>query len=85
MTTTTATIWKYPPMDTTYWLEDGRVMTLQEIFDDLGYANLPGFEDEFEEMLFAYGAWESEEAMREALANRIYERNLGKGIGFREV
>ena len=83
--TTNEIIWSCPPLDTNYWLEDGRVMTLRGIFDDLGQENLPENEDEFEDLLVCYGAWESEEAMREAVSQRIYERNLGGSIGFREV
>ena len=85
MTTTTATTWKLPDLDTVYHLEDHEPMTLGQMLEGVDPEFIPSDQTMLEDLLWAFGAWESLEDMNAAMATRVYAVGPDGRVGFRLV
>ena len=85
MTATTTATWTMPDLDTVYKIEDGPDMTLRQMLDGIDPELLPADQTMFEDLLWAFGAWESLEKMQAALASRQPARDFDGKTGFRLV
>lgn len=89
MTTATitneGTAWKLPDLDTVYHCEELGHMTLGQMLDgvdpDLVHSNQTMYED----LLWAFGAWETLEEMNAAMATRVYAATPDGKVGFQLV
>lgn len=78
---TTATItkeaaaWKLPDLDTVYHCEELGPMTLGQMLDGVDPDLIPSDQTMYEDLLWAFGAWESLEEMQAAMATRVYARD----------
>lgn len=85
MTTATATAFKLPDLDTVYHLEDHEPMTLGQMLDGVDPDLIPSDQTMLEDLLWAFGAWESLEEMNAAMATRVYTTDPDGTVGFRLV
>ena len=72
MTTATATAFKLPDLDTVYHCEGLGAMTLGQMLDGVDPDLIPSDQTMLEDLLWAFGAWESLEDMNAAMATRVY-------------
>ena len=87
MTTTTsaATTWALPDLDTTYHLEDHEPMTLGQMLDGVDPDLVPSDQTMYEDLLWAFGAWETLDEMNAAMATRVYATGPDGKVGFKLV
>ena len=85
MTTATATAFKLPDLDTVYHLEDHEPMTLGQMLDGVDPDLIPSDQTMLEDLLWAFGAWESLEEMNAAMQARVYCAGPDGTVGFRLV
>lgn len=85
ITTTKATGWKLPDLDTVYHLEDHEPMTLGQMLDGVDPEFIPSNQTMLEDLLWAFGAWEDLEAMNAAMQARVYTSTPDGLVGFRLV
>ena len=88
MTTTItkeATAWKLPDLDTVYHGEDLGPMTLAQMLDGVDPDLIPSDQTMYEDLLWAFGAWESLEEMNAAMATRVYATSPDGKVGFKLV
>lgn len=71
-TTTTATTWKLPDLDTVYHLEDHEPITLGQMLDGVDPDLIPTDQTMLEDLLWAFGAWEDLESMNAAAGSRAH-------------
>lgn len=81
----TDTAWTMPDLDTVFHIEEGGTMTLREMLEGLDEDLVPASLGDFENMLWAYGAWSDLAEMDAAMRARTYDRDLGDEIGFRAM
>ena len=72
MITATATAFKLPDLDTVYHCEGLGTMTLGQMLDGVDPDLIPSDQTMYEDLLWAFGAWESLEEMNAAMATRVY-------------
>ena len=88
---TTATItkeaaaWKLPDLDNAYHLENHEPMTLGQMLDGVDPDLVPSDQTMYEDLLWAFGAWESLEDMNAAMATRVYATGPDGKVGFKLV
>ena len=87
---TTATItkeaaWKLPDLDTVYHCEELGPMTLGQMLDGVDPDLIPSDQTMYEDLLWAFGAWETLEEMNAAMATRVYTATPDGKVGFRLV
>lgn len=87
---TTATItkeaaWKLPDLDTVYRCEELGPMTLGQMLDGVDPDLVPSDQMMYEDLLWAFGAWETLEQMNAAMATRVYTATPDGKVGFRLV
>ena len=75
MTTATATAFKLPDLDTVYHCEDLGPMTLGQMLDGVDPDLIPSDQRMYEDLLWAFGAWDTLEEMQVAMATRVYARD----------
>ena len=85
MTTATATAFKLPDLDTVYHCEGLGTMTLGQMLDGVDPDLIPSDQTMLEDLLWAFGAWESLEEMNAAMATRVYATGLDGKVGFKLV
>lgn len=85
MTTATATAFKLPDLDTVYFCEELGPMTLGQMLDGVDPDLIPSDQTMLEDLLWAFGAWESLEEMNVAMATRVYATGPDGKVGFRLV
>lgn len=85
MTTATATAFKLPDLDTVYHCEGLGAMTLGQMLDGVDPDLIPSDQTMYEDLLWAFGAWESLEEMNAAMATRVYATSPDGKVGFRLV
>ena len=85
MTTATATAFKLPDLDTVYHCEGLGTMTLGQMLDGVDPDLIPSDQTMYEDLLWAFGAWESLEDMNAAMATRVYATGPDGRVGFRLV
>ena len=83
--TATATAWKLPDLDTIYHLEDHEPMTLGQMLDGIDEDLIPSDQTMLEDLLWAFGAWDTLEEMNAAMATRVYVAAPDGTVGFRLV
>ena len=74
-----------PDPGTVYHIEDGGTMTLGEMLEGMDEDLVPTSPEDFENLLWAYGAWSDLAEMDAALRARTYDRGFDDEIGFRAV
>ena len=74
-TTAAATAWKLPDLDTVYHCEDLGPMTLGQMLDGVDPDLIPSDQMMYEDLLWAFGAWDTLEEMQVAMATRVYARD----------
>ena len=72
MTTATATAFRLPDLDTVHHCEGHGTMTLGQMLDGVDPDLIPSDQTMYEDLLWAFGAWESLEEMNAAMATRVY-------------
>ena len=82
---TETTTWKLPDLDTTYHLEDHEPMTLGQMLDGVDPEFVPTDQTMLEDLLWAFGAWDTLEEMNAAMATRVYVADPDGTVGFRLV
>ena len=70
--TNEATAWKLPDLDTVYHCEELGPMTLGQMLDGVDPDLVPSDQTMYEDLLWAFGAWETLEEMQAAMATRVY-------------
>ena len=89
MTTATitneATAWKLPDLDTVYHCEGLGAMTLGQMLDGVDPDLIPSDQTMYEDLLWAFGAWESLEDTNAAMVTRVYATSPDGRVGFRLV
>ena len=85
MTTATATAFKLPDLDTVDHCEGLGTMTLGQMLDGVDPDLIPSDQTMYEDLLWAFGAWESREEMNAAMATRVYVADPDGMVGFRLV
>ena len=86
MTTNTATTtWTLPDLDTVYHIEDHDPMTLGQMLDGVDPECIPTDQTMLEDLLWAFGAWESLAEMNAAMQARVYVNTPDGFVGFRLV
>ena len=85
MTTATATAFKLPDLDTTYHCEGLGTMTMGQMLDGVDPDLVPSDQTMYEDLLWAFGAWESLEEMNAAMATRVYVTGADGMVGFKLV
>ena len=89
MTTATitneATAWKLPDLDTVYHCEELGPMTLGQMLDGVDPDLVPSDQTMYEDLLWAFGAWDTLEEMNAAMATRVYTATPDGKVGFRLV
>ena len=81
----TATAFKLPDLDTVYHCEGLGTMTLGQMLDGVDPDLIPSDQTMYEDLLWAFGAWESLEEMNAAMATRVYATDPDGKAGFRLV
>ena len=66
--TNAAPAWELPDRETAYYLEEGSTMTLGEMLEGVTADLIPTDQSMLDDLLTAYGAWESPELARIAAA-----------------
>ena len=84
-TITNETAWKLPDLDTVYHCEGLGAMTLGQMLDGVDPDLIPSDQTMLEDLLWAFGAWESLEEMNAAMATRVYATGPDGRVGFRLV
>ena len=74
-TVTNETSWKLPDLDTVYHCEDLGPMTLGQMLDGVDPELVPSDQMMYEDLLWAFGAWDTLEEMQAAMATRVYARD----------
>lgn len=82
MTTATTTAFKLPDLDTVYHCEGLGAMTLGQMLDGVDPDLIPSDQTMLEDLLWAFGAWESLEEMSAAMAMRVYATGPDGKVGF---
>ena len=77
--------WTLPDLDTLYHLEDHDPMTLGQMLDGIDDDLIPRDQIMYEDLLWAFGAWESLEQIDAAMEARVYETAPDGKVGFRLV
>ena len=85
MTTATATAFKLPDLDTIYHCEGLGAMTLGQMLDGVDPDLILSDQTMYEDLLWAFGAWESLEDMNAAMATRVYATSPDGRAGFKLV
>ncbi|WP_288737207.1 hypothetical protein [uncultured Enorma sp.] len=67
-----AAAWKLPDLDTVYHCEELGPMTLGQMLDGVDPDLVPSDQTMYEDLLWAFGAWETLEQMQAAMATRVY-------------
>ena len=81
MTTATAAF-RLPDLDTVYHLEDHEPMTLSQMLDGVDPEMVPTDQTMLEDLLWAFGAWESLAEMNAAMQARVYCVGADGKVGF---
>ena len=81
----TATTFKLPDLDTVYHCEGLGAMTLGQMLDGVDPDLIPSDQTMYEDLLWAFGAWENLEEMNAAMATRVYATGPDCRVGFRLV
>ena len=85
MTTATATAFKLPDLDTVYHCEGLGTMTLGQMLDGVDPDLVPSDQTMYEDLLWAFGAWDTLEEMNAAMATRVYVADPDGTVGFKLV
>lgn len=89
MTTATitreATSWKLPDLDTVYQCEDMGPMTLGQMLDGVDPDLVPSDQTMYEDLLWAFGTWDTLQEIQAAMATRVYCADSDGKLGFRLV
>lgn len=85
MTTATATAFKLPDLDAVYHCEGLGAMTLGQMLDGVDPDLISSDQTMLEDLLWAFGAWESLEEIDAAMATRVYATDPDGKAGFRLV
>lgn len=80
-----ATSWKLPDFDTVYHCEDLGPMTLGQMLDGADPEFVPSDQGMLEDLLWAFGAWDTLEEMNAAMAARVYTSTPDGFVGFKLV
>ena len=83
MTTANATAFKLPDLDTVYHCEELGPMTLGQMLDGVDPDLVPSDQTMYEDLLWAFGAWDTLEQMNAAMATRVYVADPDGMVGFR--
>ena len=75
-TITNETAFKLPDLDTVYHCEELGPMTLGQMLDGVDPDLIPSDQTMYEDLLWAFGAWETLEEMQAAMATRVYARDV---------
>ncbi|NHM15269.1 hypothetical protein GMI69_01075 [Eggerthellaceae bacterium zg-887] len=70
-----ATAFKLPDLDTVFHCEELGPMTLGQMLDGVDPDLIPTDQTMYEDLLWAFGAWETLEQMQAAMATRVYARD----------
>ena len=85
MTTATATAFKLPDLDTVYHSEGLGAMPLGKMLDGVDPDLIPSDQTMYEDLLWAFGAWESLEDMNAVMATRVYATSPDGRVDFKLV
>ncbi|MBR3328390.1 MAG: hypothetical protein IKG22_13805 [Atopobiaceae bacterium] len=77
--------WKLPDLDTVYYYEGMGPMTLRQMLDGMDPDLIPTDQTMYEDLLWAFGAWETLEEMNAAMATRVYTATPDGKVGLRLV
>ena len=80
-----ATAWKLPDLDTVYHCEELGPMTLGQMLDGVDPDLVPSDQTMYEDLLWAFGAWDTLEQMNAAMATRVYVADPDGTVGFKLV
>ena len=83
--TNEATAWKLPALDTVYHCEELGLMTLGQMLDGVDPDMVPSDQTMYEDLLWAFGAWDTLEEMNAAMATRVYTTSPDGKVGFKLV
>lgn len=84
-TITNETAWKLPDLDTVYHCEDMGTITLGQMLDGVDPDLVPSDQTMYEDLLWAFGAWDTLEQMNAAMATRVYVAAPDGTVGFKLV
>jgi hypothetical protein len=84
-TTAAAAAWKLTDFDTVYRIVDHKPMTLGQMLDGVDPDLVPSDQTMYEDLLWAFGAWDTLEQMNAAMATRVYVADPDGMVGFRLV
>lgn len=80
-----AAAWKLPDLDTVYHCEELGPMTLGQMLDGVDPDLVPSDQTMYEDLLWAFGAWDTLEEMNAAMATRVYVADPDGTVSFRLV
>ena len=80
-----AAAWKLPDLDTVYHCEELGPMTLGQMLDGVDLDLVPSDQTMYEDLLWAFGAWDTLEQMNAAMATRVYVADPDGAVGFKLV
>ena len=84
-TTVATAAWKLTDLDTVYRIEDHEPMTLGQMLDGIDEDLIPSDQTMYEDLLWAFGAWDTLEQMDAAMATRVYVAAHDGTVGFKLV
>lgn len=84
-TITTEKTWTLPDLDTVYHCEDLGEMTLGQMLGGVDPDLMPTDQMMYEDLLWAFGAWDTLEQMQAAMATRVYATSPDGTVGFKLV
>lgn len=80
-----AAAWKLPGLDTVYHCEELSPMTLGQMLDGVDPNLVPSDQTMYEDLLWAFGAWDTLEQMNAAMATRVYVADPDGTVAFKLV